>query len=120
MRPVCEVVVKIIPALRAHIAKELIDSYGLNQAEVAEKLGVSQPAVSQYLRQVRGTQSKIMRNKIVEEEVKQICKRIADGEKNPTSEFCGFCRLIREHRLVCAVCGSKSTKKDSKLCMECF
>jgi uncharacterized protein len=51
----CEVASKsVIPALRAMIARELIEDYGMKQAIVAEKLGVTQAAVSKYLHQVRG------------------------------------------------------------------
>src|SRR5437867_11410879 len=51
----CEVASKsVIPALRAMIARELIEGYGLKQEQVAMKLGVTQAAVSKYRHQVRG------------------------------------------------------------------
>jgi predicted transcriptional regulator len=51
----CEFAVKaIIPAFRALIAKELIEYYQLKQENVAGLLGVTQPAISQYTRNVRG------------------------------------------------------------------
>jgi len=49
MKPFCEIIVaKILPAMRAIITKELMQTYGFNQTEVAQKLGITQPAISQY------------------------------------------------------------------------
>src|SRR5260370_27282248 len=51
----CEVASKsVIPALRALVARELIEEYGLKQEQVATKLGGTQAAVSKYQHQVRG------------------------------------------------------------------
>ena len=72
MKTVCEIVAQdILPILRAAIAKELISSYNLNQGEAAKLLDVSQPAVSQYLRQLRGKNS-LIENKAVAVEIKDI------------------------------------------------
>jgi len=46
----CEVFIKrMLPALRALLAKELIESHGLTQLEVSRILGVSQPLINYYL-----------------------------------------------------------------------
>jgi hypothetical protein len=38
MKPFCEIIVaNILPAIRAVVAKELIEEYGLNQTEVSKK-----------------------------------------------------------------------------------
>src|SRR3989442_8511655 len=51
----CEIASKsVIPALRAMVARELIEEYGLKQEQVAVRLGVTQAAVSKYRHQVRG------------------------------------------------------------------
>ncbi len=51
----CEIAVKCaLPAVRAMIAKELVTKHNLKQAEAAELLGVSQPAISLYSRKIRG------------------------------------------------------------------
>ena len=47
----CEIVVKtVLPVMRAMVAKELIKVYNLKQVEVADLIGVTQAAVSQYVR----------------------------------------------------------------------
>jgi len=121
MKPVCEIVVKIIPALRANIARELIENYNMSQAEVAEKLGVSQPAVSQYLRSIRGTQSKMLKNAFVEREMKKFCQNIAEGRKEDVFQFCDFCKLIRSNKIICPACKSNyPAMKDCSICVKCF
>ncbi|WP_414837535.1 transcriptional regulator [Candidatus Nanosalina sp. VS9-1] len=44
---------EVLPAIRSMIAKELKDDYGLIQREIANKLDVTQPAVSNYLNDTR-------------------------------------------------------------------
>ena len=61
----CEVVEKsLIPAIRSIVARELIQSYGLKQREGAYLLGVTQTAVSKYIRHVRGT---VLKNENIKE-----------------------------------------------------
>lgn len=48
-----EAIAQMLPALRAVLAKDLAAA-GLSQLEIARTLGVTQPAVSQYLRDIRG------------------------------------------------------------------
>ncbi len=43
----------VLPSARSQIAKRLME-HGLSQKQVAERLGVSQPAISQYKRDLRG------------------------------------------------------------------
>ena len=106
MKPYCEIVSKnVLPALRSVIAKELV-SYGLNQTEIAKKLGVSQPAVSQYLRYIRGKpkSNKIMDNEKVYAEIKKFCKKIKDSNMSRvylSLEVCKICKLIRKEKLLC-------------------
>ena len=54
MKPPCELIVwYVIPTIRAELAKELI-KLGLSQKEVSERLGITQSAVSQYVKDKRG------------------------------------------------------------------
>jgi hypothetical protein len=105
MKPVCEVMVQnIFPALRASIAKELMTEYKLNQSETAKLLGVSQPAISQYIRQLRGENKRLVENKIVSDEVKKICKKISAGGMKSSdlmNEFCHICKIMTSKKLVC-------------------
>jgi len=54
MRPPCEIVVqKVLPAIRAELARIMIDE-GLPQHQVANRLGLTKAAVSQYVSAKRG------------------------------------------------------------------
>jgi predicted transcriptional regulator len=56
MKPPCEEISKsIIPTTRALLVRDLIERHNLSQVDVANRLGITQPAVSQYLRSLRGT-----------------------------------------------------------------
>ncbi len=57
INPVSEPIVnEILPALRSIVAQEL-QAKGYSQNEIATLLEVTQPAVSQYLNEERGTQA---------------------------------------------------------------
>lgn len=58
---ICE---EVLPAVRSLLADRLKEDYGLKQREIANRLGVTQPAVSNYLTQSRADQEIVesMRN----------------------------------------------------------
>ena len=120
MKPVCEVMVQyIFPSMRAVISRELIFEYKLNQNEVARLLGVSQPAVSQYLRQLRGDKKTLLENSQVSKEVKKLCKKIHDEKINRVElmgEFCKLCKLMTSKGLVCNMHNNIYNLKDCTLC----
>jgi predicted transcriptional regulator len=106
MKPFCEIIVaNILPAIRAVVAKELIEEYGLNQTEVSKKLGITQPAVSQYKSELRGQKVKILQsNKEVIDLIKNLSKKIASGEvdsKEIHQSFCKICLKIRKEKIIC-------------------
>ncbi len=98
MKPHCEIVVKeILPGIRSMIAKELVFVYSMNQCEAAKALGISQPAISQYLRELRG-RKQITENDAVVTEVKKLSEKIFKKEIIPDDiamEFCSICDKIK-------------------------
>jgi uncharacterized protein len=79
MKLYCEVIVgDILPSLRALITKELVQNFGLTQTQAAQKLGLTQPAVSQYKKYLRGGKIKqLQKNKNLMIIVKKFSKKIA-------------------------------------------
>ena len=62
MKPVCEIIVQeILPSVRAMVAVKLTNTYGLSQEQAAVKMGTSQPAISQYKREIRGHKSRVFK-----------------------------------------------------------
>ena len=120
MRLFCEVVTKdVLPALRSFIAEELLYEYKLNQTEIAKRLGISQPAVSQYLRRIRGSNKRITSNDDIRQEIKRLCQRLYNNEMENgqlANEFCNLCNFIVDKLNMnfdypktdtCEVCGKK-------------
>lgn len=104
MKPPCEEISKnVIPTTRALLVKDLIERHKLSQVEVATKLGVTQPAVSQYLRSLRGaghTKSLIKMSDYMESLMK-FSDDIAAGKVRGTqiSEmYCKLCGIYREKK----------------------
>lgn len=98
MRLICETVVKdILPAVRSLVAKEL-DETGYSQTEIADILGITQPAVSQYLSAARGKKvQKITEDEESYDEVKDLVDMLAEGRDGErlSEEFCKVCTDIR-------------------------
>jgi predicted transcriptional regulator len=106
MKPACEVIVKdILPAMRALIARDLIEAHGMTQKEAARRLGMTQPAISQYKRYLRGQRAKMLeKTPFVVERMNIIVKGISSGEMNgrdATIEFCGICKDFRKKGMLC-------------------
>ncbi|WP_462272339.1 transcriptional regulator [Methanohalophilus sp.] len=90
----CQVVVwDVLPAIRAALAKELVDN-GVTQQEVAELFGMAPSAVSQYLTKKRGYRIEF------DDEIKvSIASLAVDIQKGVVDDlshrFCDICRQIR-------------------------
>lgn len=119
----CEVAAKsVIPALRAMVARQLIDGYGMKQEIVAERLGVTQAAISKYIHQVRGEAVELESAS----EVHKISKDIAETlskEANPLEvslKFCQACTDIRALGLMCETCRRVDPSWDVEHCTICF
>ncbi len=82
-RPISDIIIKeVVPAMRAYIAKKLVEAYGLSQKQAAQKLGTTQPAISQYKRGVRGykASSLFLQNQQVVDNLNNLAKTIATSE----------------------------------------
>jgi hypothetical protein len=106
MKPRCEEVVKkLFPAIRAAVVRDLIERHKLTQSEAAKKLGITQPAVSQYMNQLRGNEYKKTLAKYgLTKHVKKITGDIAGGkvdDKSMLSMYCGLCSKIRKNMPSC-------------------
>ena len=96
-----EVVVQdILPAVRALVAKELTGKHKLTQQKAAEKLGVTQAAVSQYSRELRGWRGKLIpEDGKIMNEVKVLASVVAEKKLNaPESieQLSEICKMVRD------------------------
>ena len=119
----CEVAVKsVIPAIRSAIARELTQSYGLKQEEVAQLLGVTQTAVSKYTRHARGAVLEIKEVKEAQPVLKETVFSLANGDMNKyelAEKLCLVCEIIRQRGLMCKLCALSDPTIDSSKCIVC-
>ena len=98
----------VLPAIRSIISRELMNIYGLKQRQVAELLGITQPAVSQYIRESRGSKVSLMEKyESLMDKIDDLSSDLVSGNLKP-KEF---------QQRMCDICGYiKSNKKLSSLC----
>jgi predicted transcriptional regulator len=105
MKPLCEVTAsQVLPFIRALVAKRLVEGYGLSQSLAAKRLGTSQPAISQYKRELRGSRANLMEYPKLLEMVNTLAKGISDGSLNQeqaTLEFCRICKYLKFEGIIC-------------------
>lgn len=120
----CEVAVKsVVPAIRAGLAKELIQTYQLKQSEIADLLGITQTAVSKYTRHVRGRVVKIEDVEEIQEMITETAKMMVNGEMSRRQlvvKFCEICMLVRQKGLMCELCKRSNPSLDIYQCLICI
>ena len=119
----CEVAVKsVIPAIRSAIARELTQSYGLKQKEVARLLGVTQTAVSKYTSHSRGAVIEIREVKAVQTVLNETVYSLANGDMDKyelAEKLCIVCGIIRQRGLMCSLCALSDQNIDNNKCIVC-
>jgi len=95
-----------LPVIRKGLAESMINDFGLNQKEAAEKLGITPAAVCQYVSRKRGRMN--ISDKIVLSEIKSAAEIIIKkGDGRIIPETCRVCKIIR------------TTKQFSMFCPSC-
>ena len=96
MKPPCEMVVwYVIPAIRSELAKDLL-KLGMKQKTISELMDITQPAVSQYLTDKRG--SGIEFNDDVKQMIQDFADDLNDGTATKAdiiSRTCYICKRIK-------------------------
>ena len=115
----------LIPALRAILAKDLAKNHNIREDKISQMLGVTQAAVSNYIRGIRGDPKLI--EKLLEE--KQVASMITDISDNLASDnaytplslskFIGLCNYIKSSLLICDIHHNLESNIDDKVCKEC-
>ena len=119
----CEIASKsVIPALRAMVARELIEEYGLKQEQVAMRLGVTQAAVSKYQHQVRGEAVQLEAAPEVQVMSKEIASMLSKSPDaiSVSKKLCQACTDIRALGLMCQTCHKVDPEWDVEHCTICF
>jgi len=115
----------LIPALRAILAKKLAADHKIREDEISKMLGVTQAAVSNYIRGTRGDPQLIQKllaeeqvSKLVDELTESLSSDMAYTPSN-LSKFIGLCNYIKSSLLICDIHHNLETDIDEKVCKEC-
>jgi predicted transcriptional regulator len=99
----CEYVARhFLPLYRSFVAKELVEKYGYTQKQAADRLGTTQPAISQYLSSKRGRKGIPNYDTVapmVKEAAAKAAETVAKTEMTPEEfgdSFCDLCRKMQE------------------------
>jgi len=115
----------LIPALRAILAKKLAEDHKIREDEISKMLGVTQAAVSNYIRGTRGD-PKLIQKLLAEEQVSKLVDELTDSLSSDMaytpsnlSKFIGLCNYIKSSLLICDIHHNLETDIDEKVCKEC-
>jgi len=115
----------LIPALRAILAKDLANRYHIREDEISKMLGVTQAAISNYIRGTRGDPKlieKLLEDKQVADMLDDISNSLSsDKAYTPSnlSKFIGLCNYIKSSLLICDIHHNLETNIDDEVCKEC-
>jgi len=115
----------LIPALRAILAKKLAVGHKIREDEISKMLGVTQAAVSNYIRGTRGD-PQLIQKLLAEEQVSKMIDELTDSLSSDMaytpsnlSKFIGLCNYIKSSLLICDIHHNLETDIDEKVCKEC-
>ncbi|HXG73479.1 MAG: helix-turn-helix domain-containing protein [Candidatus Nitrosotenuis sp.] len=115
----------LIPALRAILAKKLAEEHKIREDEISKMLGVTQAAISNYIRGTRGD-PKLIQKLVADEQVSEMLKELSDRLASdmaytPSSlaKFISLCNYIKSSLLICEIHHNLETNIDEAICKEC-
>jgi len=115
----------LIPALRAILAKKLSEDHKIREDEISKMLGVTQAAVSNYIRGTRGDPN-LIQKLLLEEQVAKLIDELCDSlssdmayTPSSLSKFIGLCNYVKSSLLICDIHHNLESDIDEKVCKEC-
>jgi len=118
MRSPCEIAIwYVLPRIRSELAKELTN-LGSPQKEIVKRLGITQPAVSHYLREKRGRGIEFKENVMLA--IRKLARDLADDAiDNLIFEVCEICTKVREDKTLCRLHKAQEiVPEDCDLCFK--
>ena len=115
----------LIPALRAILAKKLAEDHNVREEEISKMLGVTQAAISNYIRGTRGDPALIAKL-LSDNQVSSLIEELTDNlssdmayTPSSLSKFIGLCNYIKSSLLICEIHHNLESNIDEKICKEC-
>ena len=115
----------LIPALRAILAKKLAEEHQVREDEISKMLGVTQAAISNYIRGTRGD-PKLIQKLMNDKQVSQLINELSDVLSSdmaytPSSlaKFISLCNYIKSSLLICEIHHNLESNINEAICKEC-
>src|SRR5574339_234579 len=115
----------LIPAIRAILAKKLITEYKMKEEVVAKVLGVTQAAISNYIRGTRGDLELIDKLLSIHEIMRKVDDIAQDLVSNRAytpgtmAKFVELCNFMRYSFIICDVHHKIESNIDEQVCELC-
>ena len=115
----------LIPAIRAILAKKLINEYKMKEEVVAKVLGVTQAAISNYVRGTRGDTELIEKLSAIHEVMRKVDDIAQDLVANKAytpstmAKFVELCNFMRYSLIICDVHHKIESNIDEQICELC-
>jgi len=112
----------VLPAVKAIMARSIVEKHGLNEKQTADLLGLSQSAVSRYMNKERGNLLPIENSTealaLIDQMVTSLIKEPYNKEKI-LRLFCRACGAIRQKGIMCPACQKEMPNGWSEKCLFC-
>jgi predicted transcriptional regulator len=112
----------VLPAVKAIMARQIIENHGFNEQQTANLLGLSQSAVSRYVGRERGNLIAIEGSTEIISLISQMVTTLVKEPDNKTeilSLFCQVCTAVREKGLMCPFCQKEMAQPSAEKCLFC-
>ncbi|MBI2138400.1 hypothetical protein HYU13_02330 [Candidatus Woesearchaeota archaeon] len=103
----------LIPALRRELSRIFIGKYKLSQKDIAGILGMTESAISQYLKSKRGSELKFSSEELAK--INVCAKKILDDKKNVLKHLYDVTVSLRGTNAICSL----HRKQDKGISHEC-
>lgn len=93
------IVLYLLPVIRRDLAMELATSYKMKQADIGRLFGVTDAAISQYLKNKRGASVLVESSEYYPAlcaEVRKSAAAVQSGDKDVVIELCRLCHFSRK------------------------
>ena len=110
-----------VPALRALVAKRLVKEYHFSQNDTAKLIGVTQAAISNYLRGTRGNLTSFGDDERIQDIVCEITTMMIEKHelRDIIAKFNEACSIIRGNRMLCDIHKKLEPSLDVDNCHVC-
>ncbi len=112
----------VLPAVKAVMARQIVEKHGFNEQETARLLGLSQSAVSRYISKERGNLLAIEGSTEILALIDQMVLFLVKEPANKSgilALFCQICQAIREKGLMCPLCQKEMSQEWAEKCLFC-